>query len=112
MVKKYYDTICTISRKWINIVRWSQVETITDIYVNIWCAIYKQLRNWIKESVQAIETDTNAFHMVVDSPYTWIVIWDIVTINNLKYQVSNTPLANTRSNWIIDNYEFDIKKTT
>jgi len=111
MVKKYYDTLCTISRKWVNTVRWSQVETIINIYTNIYCAIYKQTKR-LTETIQAIETDSNEVHMVIDWWYNWILIWDVVTIANLKYQIMSTPLENKRSNWLIDNYEFTIKRTT
>lgn len=111
MKKRYYNTPCSVFTQWVSKVRWTQVPTLTPLYENIKCAMWSKSKDY-EQSQQAIQTDTNELNIVVDSIYSWIAIWDIFVINNKYYKVINDPVPHERSNWVIDNYEIFVNRTT
>lgn len=110
-MRKYYNTPCSIYRKWTATVRWSQVQTTTPTYPDIKCSIWSKSKSY-NPTTQAVQTDSNWYTVNLEALYNDVLIWDIMLINGNQYKVSNNPVPHEKANGTIDNYEIFVTLTT
>ena len=109
-MKKFYSYTCSIYSHGTSKVRGSLVQTKILKYENIKCALWKSRHNY-SQTTQAIQTNNNTYEINLDSAYSQINIWDIITISWIDYMIDNFILHH-KSNWKLDNIQIFASITT
>lgn len=109
MVRKFYNVTASVYRLSTEEKKWSLVEKRTTLYTNIKIAFWQSTKNY-SNSNQATQTDLNKYEVNL-MPSNEVKIWDIFIIAWEDYKVDDV-IPHHRSNWMLDNWQVFISKTT